>query len=123
MNLFVIATALAAIGAPSAAQDKLVEKTIVKKVVGADTPAATIVADCSARKFETSAELEKDGKKRVTKIKLCSAKDADDMAWVKTLEDAKAKIAGHSDISAESKARIETELAAEIARLHKAMGH
>lgn len=129
MKHLLIAATFVALGVhPAFAQDKVVEKTVVKKVIGAgngaeDPATAKIVADCSARKFETSAELEKDGKKRVTKIKLCSTKSGDDMAWVKTLEDAKTKIGGHPDISAESKAKIEAELTAEISRLHKAMGH
>jgi len=84
-----------------------------------DTTAAAIVVDCSARKFETSVEIEKDGQKRRTRLKLCAAKDADDAAWAKTLEDAKAKIASHPDISEESKAKIAAELDAEIARIEK----
>jgi hypothetical protein len=81
-----------------------------------DTTAAAIVADCSARKFETSVEIEKDGQKRLTKLKLCSAKEADQASWVRTLQDAKAKIAAHPDISQESKAKIAAELDAEIAK-------
>ncbi|MCF2515447.1 hypothetical protein LVY65_10280 [Sphingomonas sp. G124] len=81
-----------------------------------DTTAAAIVADCGARKFETSVEIEKDGQKRLTKLKLCSAKEADQASWVRTLQDAKAKIAAHPDISQESKAKIAAELDAEIAK-------
>lgn len=82
-----------------------------------DTTAAAIVADCNARKFETRVEIEKDGQKRLTKLKLCAAKEGDDASWLRTLEDAKAKIAVHPDISVESKAKIAAELDAEIAKL------
>lgn len=81
-----------------------------------DTSAAAIVADCSARKFETSVEIEKDGEKRQTKLKLCAVANGDAEQWVRTLRDAKAKIAGHPDISEESKTKIAIELDAEIAK-------
>jgi len=125
MKILMISAAIAGIAAaPAVGGDKpVVESKVVKKVVktdkveATDTSAAAIVADCSARKFETSAELEKDGQKRIVKLKLCAAKDGDAAAWVKTLEDARAKIAGHPEISEDSKAKIITELDAEIARI------
>lgn len=82
-----------------------------------DSSAAAIVADCNARKFETRVEIEKDGEKRLTKLKLCAVKDADDASWLRTLEDARAKIAAHPDISAESKAKIAAEIDTEVAKL------
>ena len=83
----------------------------------ADTSAAAVVADCSARKFETSVEIEQEGKKRLTKLKLCAVKDADDAAWLRTLEDAKAKITAHPEISSDSKIKIAAELDTEIGKL------
>ncbi len=83
----------------------------------ADNSVAAIVADCNARKFETSVEIERDGDKRLTKLKLCATKNGDDAAWLRTLEDAKAKIAGHPEISSDSKIKIAGELDAEIAKL------
>ena len=83
----------------------------------AEASEAAVIADCSARKFETSVELEKDGKKRLTRMKLCSAAESDDRAWVRTLEDAKEKISAHPDISAESKASISEQIDAEIAKV------
>jgi len=114
-----------------AAPRHVTQTTVVKKVVktngdtveATDSVAAQIVADCSARKFETTAELEKDGQRRITKLKLCSVQGADEMSWVKTLEDAKSKIGANADISEQSKAKIVAELDAEIAKLHAAMGH
>jgi hypothetical protein len=112
MKLLMISAAIAGIAAaPALGGDKPV-----------DTTAAAIVADCNARKFETKAEIEKDGEKHIVKIKLCAAKDEDAAAWVKTLQDAKAKIADHPEISQDSKARITAELAAEIARVEAGGG-
>lgn len=86
----------------------------------AEGQAAKIVADCSARMFETSVEIEKGGEKRLTRFKLCAAKDSDDAAWVRTLKDARAKVAAHPDISLESKARLATQLDVEIAKFESA---
>lgn len=99
---------LARQGQPGSGQGETVEAT--------DPNAARIVADCSARKFESSIEIDKNGQKRLTRFKLCSAKDSDDAAWVKMLQDAKAKIAAHPDISPESKASIAAQLDIEIAK-------
>jgi hypothetical protein len=107
MNRVIAAAALiAAIAAPAMAQSQ-----------PADSSAAAIVADCNVRKFETSVEFEQEGKKRLTKLKLCAVKDADDAAWLRTLEDARAKIAAHPEISSDSKTKIAAELDAEIAKL------
>jgi hypothetical protein len=108
MREMIIAAAVAVLAAaPTFSQESKVE---------ADPEAAKIVADCSARMFESSIEIDKDEQKRLTKFKLCAAKDSDDAAWVKTLEDAKAKIAAHPDISTESKASIAAQLDVEIAK-------
>lgn len=132
MTLSILVTAIAAlVAAPATAQaappadTPVVEKVIKeeKVVEGADTDAARLVDACTARKFETSAVIERDGAKRVTNLKLCSKPGADDMGWVKTLEGAKARVATIPDLSPESRVKIEAELDAEIARLHKAMGH
>lgn len=108
MYFLLITTSVALAMAQVATDESSVQST--------DTTAAAIVADCNARKFETSVEIEKDGQKRLTKLKLCSAREGDQASWVRTLEDAKAKIAAHPDISEESKAKIAAELDAEIAK-------
>lgn len=128
MKHFILAALLggAAI-APAAAQDAApAEKTVIqeqKVVEGAGSDEAKLLNACNARKFETSAVLEKGGVKRITKLKLCSNSGADDMAWVKTLKAAKARVADIPDLSPDSRVKIEAELVAEIARLNKAMGH
>ncbi|MFL6856058.1 MAG: hypothetical protein ACJ8D3_11500 [Sphingomicrobium sp.] len=114
MTRLTIAAAIALLAAAPllAQQSDTVEAT--------DPNAARIVADCSARKFESSIEIDKGGQKRLTRFKLCAAKDSDDAAWVKVLQDAKAKIAAHPDISAESKVSIASQLDVEIAKYSKA---
>ena len=114
MTRLTIAAAIALLAAaPLLAQQR-------DTVEATDPNAAQIVADCSARKFESSVEIDKGGQKRLTRFKLCAAKDSDDAAWVKVLQDAKAKIAAHPDISAESKASIASQLDVEIAKYGKA---
>ncbi len=118
MNKLIVAAAFAsALIGPAVAQESNDEKKVVS-ATGAepDPAAAAIVAQCSARKFETQVEIEKDGKKRFTRMKLCAAANENEATWVKTLQDAKAKIAAHPDISEESKAKIAIELDAEIAK-------
>jgi hypothetical protein len=111
MNKLIVAAALAgALAAPLPAEE-------MQPTAESSPSAAAIVADCNARKFETRVEIEKDGQKRLTKLKLCAATDTDDASWVRTLEDAKAKIAAHPDISDESKAKIGAEFDAEIAKI------
>lgn len=130
-HLFFAVALTAMVAAPAGSATppkKAVTKTIVtkqviksdadaKQVEGAGTPAAALVNDCSARKFETSAVLEKNGQKRFTKLKLCSTPEADEATWVRTLEGARSKVAGIPDISVESRVKIEAELTAEINRL------
>ena len=120
-KLYIAAAIFAIAAAPAVARQENEGATPPGETVeAADPAAAAIVADCSARKFETSVELEKNGQKRLTKLKLCAGQGADDTAWVRTLEDAKAKIASHPTISIESKAKIAVEFDAEIAKARTA---
>lgn len=112
--------------APAAAQEAVAVEQVAKEekmVEGADSDEARLVNACTARKFEVTAVLDKEGTKRVTKLKLCSNPGADDMAWIATLEAAKARVGGIPDLAPDSRVRIEAEFAAEIVRLNKAMGH
>lgn len=118
MSRLIVAAVLAIFAGTSAmAQEEKPAGTQGDTVEATDPEAAKIVADCNARKFETSVEIEKDGRKRQTRFKLCAATNSDDASWAKTLKDAKAKIAAHPDISEESKASIVAQLDAEIAKL------
>ena len=127
-----VVTALfaASLAAPGWGQDALpVDSAISEAPAGdateesgpapADASEAAVIADCSARKFESSVELEKGGQRRHTRMKLCSTAQADDASWVRTLEDAKTKISAHPDISDDSKASISKQIDAEIAKVGK----
>ena len=126
--------ALAALtaGAPAAAQSEPAKKTEtveVRKIVrvvdgkevdGPETDLERLANSCSARKFETSAEIVQDGKKRLTKIRLCAKDGESDAQWVKTLKDALKRLDGMDEVSAESRTKIAADLRAEIDRLEKA---
>ena len=77
---------------------------------------AEIVANCSGRKFESSAQAGTDGKK-VSKMVLCSNEGTSDQEWSKTLKDALAKLQTEDRMPAESKAKIMADLNAEIKKL------
>ncbi|QNN64255.1 hypothetical protein H9L12_07755 [Sphingomonas rhizophila] len=132
IDMTLAAIAAAVIASPAAAaqdQAKKVETVEVKKTVrivdgkevqGPATDVEKLVASCGARNFETTAEMNKDGKKRVTKIKLCAKPGESDAAWVATLKDARGKLEKMEDMSPESRTKIAADLNAEIARLEKA---
>ena len=131
MRILVTSLVLIALATPALAQEAEPASTIEEATAISEQPAegvgavgevkeisaAAALVDCDKRKFETSIELVKDGKTRVTRMKLCATSDADDAAWARTLADAKAKIAENSGISDESKARITEQLEVEIAKL------
>lgn len=82
-----------------------------------DAQAKAIVAACSDRRFETTAEVMDGGQKRVTRIKLCAKPGEDDATWLKSLKQAAVTIKGSSQLPAESRAKIVADLDAEIARV------
>lgn len=91
-----------------------------KEVVGEATAEEQLIASCPAQKFETAVEINADGKKRMTKIKLCAKAGESDAEWVGTLQDAKKRIGTMPDVSPDSRVKITAALDAEIARLAKA---
>lgn len=124
MKALILAAAFAGyVGGQAAADQPAGQTKVVKTIVRTsdgkgDADAERIVQQCAARKFETVAEISEGGKRRLTKIKLCSTAGESDAVWTRSLEDAKKRIAGDDNISAESKAKIASELDAEIARVH-----
>jgi len=113
----------AAMAAPATSVRKVVvKKTIardgtVKTVVTEDPTARAIVASCGNRRFETSAEVGEQGRKRLIKIKLCAKPGADQTTWVRTLRDAASSIKGKESLPAESRTKIVADIDAEIARV------
>lgn len=116
----------AAIAAPATSVRKVVvKKTIardgtvetVETVVTGDPAARAIVASCGDRRFETSAEVDQQGRKRLIKIKLCAKPGEDQATWVKSLRQAATTIKGTESLPVESRTKIVADLDAEIARV------
>jgi hypothetical protein len=114
----------AAIAAPATSVRKVVvvKKTVardgtVKTVVTGDPAARAIVASCGDRRFETSAEVDQQGRKRVIKIKLCAKPGEDQATWVKSLRQAATTIKGTESLPSESRTKIVADIDAEIARI------
>lgn len=113
----------AAIAAPATSVRKVVvKKTIgrdgtVKTVVSGDPAARAIVASCGDRRFETSAEVDQQGRKRVIKIKLCAKPGEDQATWVKSLRQAATTIKGTESLPPESRTKIVADIGAEIVRV------
>ena len=132
MELTLAAIAAAMIAAPGAAFPEPTKKTEtveVKKVVrivdgkevaGGDREVERLAASCSARSFETTAELDKNGQKQRTKIKLCAKDGETDAQWKATLKDALKRLDGMTDLAPESRTKIAADLNAEIARVDQA---
>lgn len=71
---------------------------------------------CAGRKFETSIAREVNGKKRLSRIHLCGNPGQTNAQWVRTLEDAIAKIEASSGFSADSKTQAIEAIKDEIAK-------
>ncbi|MCA1654786.1 MAG: hypothetical protein LC656_11650 [Sphingomonadales bacterium] len=116
-----------AIAAPARqAHTVIVKKTVapdgtVKTEVEGDAQAKAMVAACSDRKFEATAEIADGAQKRVSKIKLCAKPGEDDAAWLKALEQARAKIGEMDQLAPDSRAKIVADLDAEIARMRDSL--
>ena len=105
-------------GAAIAAPATSVRKVVVRKTVVTGDPAArAIVASCGDRRFETSAEVDQQGRKRVIKIKLCAKPGEDQATWVKSLRQAATTIRGTESLPSESRTKIVADIDAEIARI------
>lgn len=88
-------------------------------VAKSEAQARAIVAACSDRQFEMTAEVIEGGEKRVIHVKLCAKPGEDDATWLKSLRQAAATIKGRSQLPAESRAKIVADLDAEIARIEE----
>ncbi len=112
-----------ALAEPTAeAPEKLEIESIVRKLVETDADsekaaARAAMARCGSRKFETSAESTVDGKKRRTRIQLCSTTGESSADWAATLESALAKIEANDRLPVEARSKIAADLKVEIARV------
>ena len=80
------------------------------------TEAKAFDEGCAGRKFETAIAREVNGKRRLSRIHLCGNPGQTDAQWVRTLEDAIAKIEASSGFSADSKTQAIEAIKDEIAK-------
>jgi hypothetical protein len=80
-----------------------------------------LVESCSAHKFETTVEVNADGKVHSSKVKLCGKEGQTDADWATTLKDAAKKVAANEAMPPAVKEQIVTALNAEIANIEAAM--
>lgn len=73
--------------------------------------------DCENYHLELQAEEIDGANTRTRKLKLCGYKGSTKTTWLKTLRDVRMKVAAADEITAASKAKIDLELDAEIARV------
>lgn len=97
---------------------------IVPMVEPAPPPPPTMAngreLDCEKYHLEIKVD-EIDGKTtRPQSLKLCGYKGSTKASWLRTLRDVRMKIAGSSELTTTSKARVDAELGAEIIRISNA---
>jgi len=80
-----------------------------------------LVESCSAHKFETTVEVNVDGKVHSSKVKLCGKEGQSDADWATTLKDAAKKVQANAAMPPAVKEQIVTALNAEIANIEAAM--
>ncbi|GAA4022314.1 hypothetical protein GCM10022280_23700 [Sphingomonas swuensis] len=112
--------------APPAPPAERVERMIVVHETGkAGTGAPTIVrrgdkveiGGCgSERRFETDAEVTREGRKEKTRILLCSKGDESDVAWVERLRSAAKRIEADDNLSPEARTRVVAAINEAIAK-------
>jgi hypothetical protein len=117
--LALIGLAAAALGAQAqAAPSTTVE--VQQTVHGGDidkADAEKIMATCGTRRFESSADVEEGGHVRRAKLLLCAKPGESDAEWIATLRKAAASVDSSDRLPEDAKAKIGSELKAEIARL------
>lgn len=100
---------------------KVIEKdgktTRTVEVDGHPSRITAAMSNCSGRRFETSAETQKNGKKQVQKILLCSKSGEGKAQWAKSLESALSRVQSNSGLSPESRGKLAAALRAEIGRV------
>lgn len=89
---------------------------------GVDSESAAVIANCTARKFETTVQVTVRGKPKSSKVKLCGEPGQTDAEWRRTLTDAVGKVAGNPKMSPAVKDQIIAALNLEIAKLPLADG-
>lgn len=81
---------------------------------------AAALANCTARKFETTIQGTVNGKPKSSKVKLCGKAGQTDAEWRRTLTDALDKVAANPRMSRAAKEQLIAALKLEIAKLDTA---
>nr|WP_294847467.1 hypothetical protein [uncultured Sphingomonas sp.] len=89
----------------------------VQEAAPAPTTIGGKVVDCETYHFETAVQLVGAEPGDDKSLKLCAYKGSTKASWLRTLRDARMKVAASDEVTTEAKARIDGELAAEIARV------
>lgn len=76
-----------------------------------------LLQNCDAHKFETIIQSTVEGKPHGSKLKMCGNEGQSDADWIKTLEDAVAKVQSNATMPESTRNQIVTAVRAEIARL------
>jgi hypothetical protein len=76
-----------------------------------------LLQNCDAHKFETTIQVNEDGKTHDSKVKVCGTDGQSDADWIRTLKDAVAKTAANPEMPAAMKQQLVGALNVEIARL------
>jgi hypothetical protein len=106
------------LGVPAAAQDKAPPAPASQAGSGTPSPKLqNLLQNCDAHKFETTVESTVNGQPHRSKVKMCGNEGQSDADWIKSLQDAIAKLKANKDIAADTRNQIITAIQAEIARL------
>ena len=79
--------------------------------------ASALISTCGKRRFETTAEVPRDGKMRRTRITLCAADSDTNAEWLSKLEKAAAQIEAHPTFPEATKNKLLGDVRAEIERV------
>lgn len=79
--------------------------------------AEKLLAQCGAKRFETTAEFEFEGKKRRTGLRVCAQPGDTEAKWIERLEKTVAEVEAQPKLPEGAKAKLVGDLRGEIARL------
>ena len=79
--------------------------------------AEKMLAQCSSKRFQTTADFEVDGKMRRTGVTVCAQPGDSDAAWIERLEKAAATAEAQPSLPQSARTKLATDLRNEIARL------
>jgi hypothetical protein len=105
------------LAAPAVAQDEAQPAPAPEASPAVPPKLETLLENCDAHKFETVVESTVDGKPHRSKVKMCGKEGQSDSDWIRTLQDAIAKVEANQDMPESTREQIVSAVKAEIARL------